>query len=398
MTKVGSGLYVRIRVELAGHMEIATIAGSVQLRSAVQDLGQFDQSLASILSPIYQQAEIDRHVHALFQENYQEYLRPFPLTRESIDHWVDLLRTFMPSNGHRQQAPSAILDLGSGGGTSVFPLIELFPHAEIFASDLSVNLLRELRQWHHEHYGSHSRLWLLQLNAEDTVFEDQQFDVVTGAHVLHHLHDLRKVLTEVGRILKPGGVALFFEPFESGCQLLSLIMQLLIAKNDLASPETRINEDIVAGFRVFMHDIWRRKGVSKSQELLDAIDDKWVFTETQLRNAVTDTGLELMAIRQVYEPHGLVSQMVDHELRRRLHSLAILPQWAQELVTDLEHQFSRELISETLSQAPFNYASSARNEGRRQLAPAVTRGLRRHAERCDIAQRCGTGSRSRFGM
>ena len=135
---------------------------------------------------------------------------------------------------------------------------------------------------------------------------------------------------------------------ESGCQLLSLIMQLLIAKNDLASPETRINEDIVAGFRVFMHDIWRRKGVSKSQELLDAIDDKWVFTETQLRNAVTDTSLELMAIRQVYEPDGLVSQMVDHELRRRLHSLAMLPQWAQDLVTDLEHQFSRELISETL--------------------------------------------------
>ena len=59
--------------------------------------------------------------------DYEEYLRPFPLTRESIDHWIDLLRTFMPSNGNRQQAPSAILDLGSGGGTSVFPLIGCFP-------------------------------------------------------------------------------------------------------------------------------------------------------------------------------------------------------------------------------------------------------------------------------
>jgi ubiquinone/menaquinone biosynthesis C-methylase UbiE len=327
-------------------MHVATLAGSVQLRRAVQDLGQFDRSLSSILSPIYEQSEIDRHVHALFQENYQEFLQPFPLTRGSIDHWIYLLRAFMPLRG-RHEASLAILDLGSGGGTSVFPLIELYPNSEIVASDLSVNLLRELRHWHREHYSTHDRLWLLQLNAEETVFEDEQLDIVTGAHVLHHLHDLRKVFTEVGRILKPGGVALFFEPFESGCQLISLIMQLLIARNDSAPADCRISEEIIQGFHVFMADIWRRKGVSKSQELLDRIDDKWVFTDMQLRDAVAKTGLELIGVKQVYEPERLVSRMVDHELRRRLHSLAALPQWAQDLVLDMDRQFSHELLSET---------------------------------------------------
>jgi ubiquinone/menaquinone biosynthesis C-methylase UbiE len=329
-------------------MPTTTLASSVRLRRAVEDLGHLDHNLSAILSPGYQQAEIDRHVHALFQENYQDYLRPFPLTRGSIDHWIDLLREFVPASHQRPDAPLTILDLGSGGGTSVFPLIEVYPNAEIFASDLSLNLLRELSHWHREHYPRHDRLWLLQLNAEDTVFESGQLDLVLGAHVLHHLHDLHKVFGEVGRILKRDGVAVFFEPFESGCQLLSLIMQLLIARNESAPPDRRISEEIVVGFRVFMDDIWRRKGVAKSQALLDQIDDKWVFTETQLRDAVAGTGLELVAIKQVYQPEGLVSQMLDHELKRRLHGLASLPQWAQDLVLDVERQFSHELIAETL--------------------------------------------------
>ena len=40
--------------------------------------------------------------------------------------------------------------------------------------------------------------------------------------------------------------------------------------------------------------------------------------------------------------------MVDHELRRRLQTFAGLPEWGRELVFDIERQFSRELLSETL--------------------------------------------------
>lgn len=180
------------------------------------------------------------------------------------------------------------------------------------------------------------------------MFDDAQLDVVMGADVLHHLPDLAKVFQEIGRILKPGGVALFFEGFESGFQLLSLVMQLLIAKNESMPPTQQMSSDTVSIFRIFMHDLWRRKGSSKNQALLDAIDDKWVFTETQLRNAIAGSSLELAAIKQVYQPEGVIPVMVDHELKRRLQALAGLPQWAQELVFEIQRQFSRELLSETL--------------------------------------------------
>ena len=278
----------------------------------------------------------------------------------------------MPESHQRFDAPFRILDIGSGGGTTVFPLLELYPSAEIIASDLSLNLLRELHHWHSDHYPNSGRLSLLQLNAENTVFDDAQLDIVMGADVLHHLPDLGKVFEEIGRILKPDGVALFFEGFESGFQVLSLVMQLLIAKNDSLPPEQQMSSKVVAIFRIVMKDLWRRKGTIKDQALLDAIDDKWVFTTTQLRNAVAGSGLELAAIEQLYAPDGLISLMVDHELRRRLHTLAGLPEWPRELVFDIERQFSRELLSETLFSGAIQLTKAA-SEGRRDTASAAAR-------------------------
>jgi SAM-dependent methyltransferase len=49
------------------------------------------------------------------------------------------------------------------------------------------------------------------MNAEETVFENQSFDIVCGTGILHHL-DLRKAIPEIHRLLRPGGVAVFAEP------------------------------------------------------------------------------------------------------------------------------------------------------------------------------------------
>ena len=104
-----------------------TIGDSISLRRNITDLGAVDSSLSGIFSPGYAPDEVDRHIHTLFQQDFEEYLRPFPLTRGSIDHWLDLLRSFMPESHRRFDAPLRILDIGSGGGTTVFPLLELYP-------------------------------------------------------------------------------------------------------------------------------------------------------------------------------------------------------------------------------------------------------------------------------
>lgn len=48
-------------------------------------------------------------------------------------------------------------------------------------------------------------------NAEAMDFPDDTFDLVFGSGILHHL-DFEKAMSELRRVLKPGGVALFTEP------------------------------------------------------------------------------------------------------------------------------------------------------------------------------------------
>lgn len=49
------------------------------------------------------------------------------------------------------------------------------------------------------------------MDAEKTTFPDNEFDVVFGRGILHHL-DLGKCFPEIARILRPGGKAIFTEP------------------------------------------------------------------------------------------------------------------------------------------------------------------------------------------
>ena len=51
----------------------------------------------------------------------------------------------------------------------------------------------------------------LVMDAEEMEFEDHTFDLVIGEGILHHL-DLEKSYSEISRVLKPGGRAIFMEP------------------------------------------------------------------------------------------------------------------------------------------------------------------------------------------
>ena len=64
-----------------------------------------------------------------------------------------------------------------------------------------------------------SRAWLHGLtacdfqvmDAERLAFRDGSFDLVFGRDILHHL-DLAPALAQISRVLRPGGVAIFYEP------------------------------------------------------------------------------------------------------------------------------------------------------------------------------------------
>ena len=60
---------------------------------------------------------------------------------------------------------------------------------------------------------------LLEMNAESLDFDDNSFDTVSMAYSLHHLNRTDKVLTEMQRVLKPGGNLIIQEEFRDGNQI-----------------------------------------------------------------------------------------------------------------------------------------------------------------------------------
>jgi len=99
---------------------------------------------------------------------------------------------------------SKVLELGCGTGYFTHELVDT--GAEITAIDISPELLEEARKE------------FKALNVEFKVdnayamsFADEYFDHVVGSSVLHHL-EISEALSEIFRVLKPGGHIAFTEP------------------------------------------------------------------------------------------------------------------------------------------------------------------------------------------
>ena len=125
-----------------------------------------------------------------------------------------------------------VLDLGSGSGVnSVAPCLRLFPGARVVATDLSAELLAILG----ENLGlmeARDQVACIVMDAMGDHVAHGAFDLVTGASILHHLLRPQLGLAAAARALKPGGKAIFFEPFDG----YSLIRPTETTRSTLPSP------------------------------------------------------------------------------------------------------------------------------------------------------------------
>ncbi|MDD2478265.1 MAG: class I SAM-dependent methyltransferase [Victivallaceae bacterium] len=97
-----------------------------------------------------------------------------------------------------------VLELGCG--TGLFTAEFVRSGADLIALDISEELLDQAR-----HHIKFPNVKFVNGNAYSTDFEDNSFDAIIGSSVLHHL-EIEKALTEIHRLLKPGGSAAFTEP------------------------------------------------------------------------------------------------------------------------------------------------------------------------------------------
>lgn len=139
--------------------------------------------------------ETDPERYGYFTSNKKFY----SVVRSSDDFYYRWLRE--NATGKR------VLDFGCGSGGSSIETAKFAAHAT--GIDISPEAIR-LAQEHAEAAGMAGRTTFMVMDAEALTFEPGSFDIVSVRGVLHHM-DLDAALTQIHRVLAPGGKAIFLE-------------------------------------------------------------------------------------------------------------------------------------------------------------------------------------------
>gem|GEM_PF-1265991 len=320
------------------------VPSNLRTKVKLYDLGNFREEYKGILSPVYDEGIVKKYITEQFLDNASVYANHY----QTFSHFEQLLSTTQQYLSLNHLEPLKILDIGSGAGNTIFPLFKLYSNASIVASDLSAPLLKILKELYEKDYGARA-CTIVQLNAEEIVFEDNQFDLVVGSAILHHLLSPEQAIKECFRVLKPHGYAVFFEPFESGNSAVASVLLKLLELNELFHQQDEpLTPEIVRFFKAWCHDIDVRKRMSKDNPLLPQLNDKWLFTKQYFQNVSESIDGEVV----IYSTSDMTkpfSNAIKVLLKLGLQlEESCLPRWAMDYILAKEENFSRESDQETM--------------------------------------------------
>lgn len=180
------------------------------------------------------------------------------------------------------------LDYGCGHGMAAVVMARA--GATVTAFDLSPGYVSEAQE---RAAANGVRITCTPADGEELPFADGSFDAVWGNAILHHL-DLARAGRELFRVMRPGGVAVFCEPW-GGNPLLAAARRFLpypgkhrtpdevpLTRRDLAPLRAVFGNVEVRGFQLLgmVRRVWKGRAV----RALDAVDAGLLRAVPPLRN------------------------------------------------------------------------------------------------------------------
>lgn len=95
--------------------------------------------------------------------------------------------------------PATVLDIGSGRGTFLWPLLDEMPDIDITTIDVNPQHIETCSV---VAAGGYSHLKAQVMDATDLQFPDKSFHTVTMLEVLEHIPDYRKAVSEIVRVAR----------------------------------------------------------------------------------------------------------------------------------------------------------------------------------------------------
>nr|MEA2798176.1 hypothetical protein [Phenylobacterium sp.] len=277
-----------------------------------------------------------------FKANAEEYHRRYAAS----DHFERLFRNGLEATGIEVADATLILDLGSGSGVnSIVPCRRLFPGARMVATDLSAELLAMLAGYALDNAAADAVV-CVKMDAMSERVAPGAFDLVTGASILHHLEDPEQGLNAAGRALKPGGHAIFFEPF-NGWAIMRLAFERILAEAELRGDP--LDPAAEAVLRATIRDVAERSDPDTTTAWFPNLDDKWLFSRSRVSASAKAAGFETVR----FVPHAghptLYRDMTAVQLRLGSGRADLsLPDWANAIVDSFDAALTRDAKRELM--------------------------------------------------
>jgi ubiquinone/menaquinone biosynthesis C-methylase UbiE len=237
------------------------------------------------------------HVKDEFQENYTG----------AFDNSVEKVEQYLKVSGFDMTQPIenlSILDAACGSGWVTAGLLQNtnIHDCRFHAFDISPDGLEMLAKFERS-VKSSNHLEMSVQNAEAMMFGDATFDVIIGSSILHHFDAFESFLSDCHRILKPGGVAIFGEPFAIGYGIGAAAL-LIAQRQRLLGTRHKLVEDLY-------NDIAYRN--KSSRELLRNLVDKHLFFQSTfipLAQQLGFSSVNLVSVPREYYRDSFINDLL----------------------------------------------------------------------------------------
>ena len=185
-----------------------------------------------------------------------------------------------------------VLDVATRDGAFIMKLKDgLKSYTEIIGIDNDEEIIEKNNKTN-----TYPNIKYLVMDAENMDFEDNTFDMVCMSNTLHHLPNKNKMLSEMKRVLKPGGIFIISELFseeQSPAQMTHVMLHELGGLID-----TLLGE--------------HHSKTLKKQETIDLIKNMGIQIDEIFEDYETDEGIHKRLIERVHKLPQKVAKIKDY--------------------------------------------------------------------------------------
>ena len=167
--------------------------------AAIKDRFNRARTIAGEIDTPEKKRTFNRQHFATSAKRYDLATRAMSLGRDRS--WKNCLIAALPQGG----TPKC-LDLATGSGDLAFLLARSYPAGRVVGLDITPEMLHIANE-----RNCYQHLDFICADMATTGLDGASFDIITGSYALRNAADLGEVLTEIQRLLKPGGHAAFLD-------------------------------------------------------------------------------------------------------------------------------------------------------------------------------------------